>query len=146
MHTWNVQGLGEISRGTVVGSKHLRNFGEIGEFDFFLVQEHKLVAEKIPFVNKRLKNCKAFWSPAVKEEDDIGKGGLAIFVCPRYADKVLSAGVDKKNAFLWIVVATETGPMGVVNVLRGTFPGEASQNLEKNGRVSGQFLSVDSWR
>lgn len=116
VHTWNVQGLGEIARGTVIGSELLKNLEQIGDFDFFMIQEHKLTADRIPFVNKRLRNVKAFWTPTDKEEDGIAKGGLAIFVGDKFADKIIDAGVDKKNAFMWLTVATEAGQMGIVNV------------------------------
>lgn len=41
IQTWNVQGMGEVSKGTVVGSEILSNLTELGDYDFFLVQEHK---------------------------------------------------------------------------------------------------------
>lgn len=100
IHTWNVQGLGDIPRGTLAGAELLRNFAEPGEYDFLFLQEHKLMREKIPFVSRRLKFKKAFWTPAKKGEKGNAKGGLAIAVGDKFADKIVDAGVDKKNAFL----------------------------------------------
>lgn len=34
----------------------------------------------------------------------------------RFADKVLDAGVDRKNEFMWVTVATETCQMGIANI------------------------------
>lgn len=61
-HTWNVQGLGGIARGTVKGAELLRNFKAVGEYDFFLIQEHKLPESAIPFVHCRIGTKKASWS------------------------------------------------------------------------------------
>lgn len=44
----------------MAGGELLRNFKSLEEFDFFCIQEHKLSAKKIPFVNKRLQMKKAF--------------------------------------------------------------------------------------
>lgn len=116
LHTWNVQGLGEVARGTVTGSEILSNFTEIGEYEFFLLQEHKLLADRIPFVNKRMKADKEFWTTATCREGGPSKGGLAIPVGDRFADKNLDASVDRKNKFMWVTVATETGQMGIANI------------------------------
>lgn len=132
-----MQGLGEIARGMVVGLELLQNFEQIGAYDFFMVQEHKLAADRIPFVKKRLKNGKAFWTPAVKVEDGLPKGGLAIFVGEKYADKILDAGMDPKNTFMWLTVATETGQLGCGQCLWGAFPGWQRQDMEADGSGSG---------
>lgn len=42
IHTWNVQGVGEIARGTIKGAELLRNFTAVGDYGFFPIQEHKL--------------------------------------------------------------------------------------------------------
>lgn len=65
--------------------------------------------EKIFFVNSRLRNRKVFWSSEQRKDGGMSRGGLAIFVGERFADKVLDAGVDKKNVFMWVTVATEVG-------------------------------------
>lgn len=80
------------------------------------MQEHKLSRDKIPFVNRRIKTTKAFWTPAQQREGGLSRGGLAIFVGERFADKVLDAGVDRKNEFMWITVAIEVGQLGVTNI------------------------------
>lgn len=113
--------MGEIARGTLAGAELLKNFSDLGDFDFLLVQEHKLLKEKIPFVNKRLKYKKAFWTPAKKGKKGVPKGGLAIFG-DKFADRVVDAGVDTKNVFLWLTVVTEAGLLGVTNIYAGHSP------------------------
>lgn len=83
--------------------------------------------EKIPFVNSRLRNRKAFWSPEQRKDGGMPRGGLAIFVGERFADKVLDAGVDKKNAFMWVTVATEVGQLGVANVYGAHLPSKRAK-------------------
>lgn len=39
----------------------LQNFASLGEYDLFLVQEHKLYKAAILFVNWRIGTRKAFW-------------------------------------------------------------------------------------
>lgn len=116
IHSWNVQGLGGIARGTADGAQLLKDFKELGVYDFFFLQEHKLTKKKIPFVNKRIGAKKSFWSPAELSKKGMPIGGLAILVGDRFADKVVDAGVDKENAFLWLQVVSETGVIGLVNV------------------------------
>lgn len=122
LQIWNVQGLGEVSRGTVLGSDLLSNFTKLGKYDFFLVQEHKLPKEKISFVNRRIRTSKAFWTPAQWREGGISRGGLAIYVGERFANKVLDAGVDRKNEFMWVTVATKVGQLGMANVYGANSP------------------------
>lgn len=98
--TWNVQGLGEIQQGSIIGRRLLANFQALGLFDLLMVQEHKLTEHAIAFTDKRIGQYRSFWSPA-----NGTKGGLAIFVGTRYEDKVLDSGVDPENSYLWIKVA-----------------------------------------
>lgn len=68
----------------------------------------------IPFVNRRIGPRKAFRSPAEREEGGKAKGGLVVFIGEKFENNVLDAVVDRENAFLWVVLSSESGKMGVV--------------------------------
>lgn len=55
------------------------------------------------------------------------KGGLGLFVGDRFAEKILDAGVDSENSYLWVVVATETGKLGVADVYTLHSPSERAR-------------------
>lgn len=49
-------------------------------------------------------------------EKGVPKCGLAIMLGDKVADKIQDVGVDIQNAFLWIVLTTTTGLIGIVNL------------------------------
>lgn len=99
-----MRGLGGIIDNFDEGRKILVNFKKFSPYDLLLVQEHKLSKGDIHFVDAKLGASKSIWMPAQPEEQ--GRGGLAIRVRERYADKVTGSGVDKKREFIWINLAT----------------------------------------
>lgn len=65
--------------------------------------------EKILFVNRRIRISKVFWISAQWREGGILRGGFVIYVGERFVNKVLDAGVDRKNEFMWVTVVIKVG-------------------------------------
>lgn len=96
-----------------------------------LLQEHKVPKESCVFVHKRLGAAEGFWSPAERTEGGNAKGGLAVLVGERYKGKVKDAGVDTTNGFLWVVLATTAGLIGIVNVYAPHTPGARARKWHR---------------